>query len=127
VDLGIISLSMSISFILARLVTISFGFVLISFAASTKHYEVGNVYTYDYVLGLELSEPGYETDDDTSNTGGSSGESGRSAGSSTVGYKILSQVQVKPLWQNEPGGSILEIQVSLITFRLYKAMKSITE
>jgi hypothetical protein len=110
IDFGMISLSMSISFILARLVTISFGFVLISFAASTKHYEVGNVYTYDYVLGLELSEPSYENDERSSG-GRRISSSGDGSTGSTVGYKILSQVQVKSVWQNEPGGSILEIQV----------------
>lgn len=90
-------LSMSLSFLLARLVTISFGFVLVSFAASAKNYEIGSVYTYDYVLGLELNEPSSEVDPKSV---------------STVGYKILSQVTVRPVWQQEPGGSIFEIQVS---------------
>lgn len=68
-----------------------------SFAASAKNYEIGNVYTYDYILGLELNEPSTEVDPTSS--------------LSTVGYKILSQVIVRPVWQQEPGGSIFEIQV----------------
>ncbi|ODM98802.1 Microsomal triglyceride transfer protein large subunit [Orchesella cincta] len=93
-SLRIVSLSVSLSFLLARLVTISFGFVLVSFAASAKNYEIGSVYTYDYILGLELNEP---------STGSES--------VSTVGYKILSQVIVRPVWQQEPGGSIFEIKL----------------
>lgn len=95
-ELGIISLTMSLSFLLVRLVTISFGFVLISFAASTKQYEVGNLYNYDYVLKLEMNEP--------VGVGSSEG--------STVGYKIISKVQVTPIWTSEGGGSILEILVT---------------
>lgn len=98
-SLKIVSLSVSLSFLLARLVTISFGFVLVSFAASAKNYEIGNVYTYDYVLGLELNEPGNSNNEVDSKS------------ISTVGYKILSQVIVRPVWQQEPGGSIFEIQV----------------
>ena len=97
---------------------ISFGFVLTHFTgvASTRHYELGTVYTYDYVLGLELNEPGPLTNftlPPTTSTGGSGYRTG-----STVGYKVLSQVQVTPVWQNEPGAAILEIQVSFQIFLL---------
>ncbi|CAL8121848.1 unnamed protein product [Orchesella dallaii] len=62
--------------------------------ATAKNYEIGSVYTYDYILGLELNEP---------STGSES--------VSTVGYKILSQVIVRPVWQQEPGSSIFEIKL----------------
>jgi hypothetical protein len=95
--------------LLCHFVIISLGFVLTHFdgVASTRHYEIGTVYTYDYTLGLELNEPGPLSNLSLAATG-----TGYRTGS-TVGYKILSQVQVTPVWQNEPGGAILEIQVSL--------------
>ncbi|XP_035709713.1 microsomal triglyceride transfer protein large subunit isoform X2 [Folsomia candida] len=65
--------------------------------ASTKHYEVGNVYSYDYVVKLEMNEPAGLSDDQAPPPG------------STVGYKIITKVEVKPVWQSETGGSILEI------------------
>jgi len=91
------SLSMSLTLVLVRFVTLSFGFVLVSFAASTKHYELGTLYTYDYALGLELNEP---TTQESKTEG------------SAVGYKILSSVQVRPVWQQSLSNSILEVKVS---------------
>jgi hypothetical protein len=109
-EIGMISLSMSLSFLLARFVTISFGFVLISFAASTKHYEVGNVYTYDYVLRLEMNEP---------SGGDGSGSGAGNQPESTVGYKIITKVEVKPVWQKEAEGSLLEIKVKIKDYKNY--------
>lgn len=70
-------------------------------ATTRLHYEVGSVYTYDYIVGLELNEPS-----SPANTGN---VSTIPKPPSTVGYKVLTQVQVRPVWQNEPAGTILEI------------------
>ncbi|CAG7828228.1 unnamed protein product [Allacma fusca] len=77
--------------------------------ATTRNYEVGSVYTYDYVLGLELNEPPAVSAKDSNGAGGTSGQV---KPPSTVGYKVLTTVQVRPVWQNEPGGAILEITLS---------------
>ena len=94
-----------ITALLSPIFTLSFGFVLVSFAAGTaKHYELGSLYNYDYVLGLELNEPVTVP------------TNGEFKGPSTVGYKVLAKVQVRPVWQNEGQGAILEISVSFIHY-----------
>lgn len=57
------------------------------------------MYSYDYVVKLEMNEPAGLSDDQAPPPG------------STVGYKIITKVEVKPVWQSETGGSILEILV----------------
>lgn len=91
--------------ILCEFVIISFGFVLMHFggAATTRHYELGTVYKYEYVLGMELNEPNPDFSNNAT-------ESTLTTGS-TVGYKVLSEIHVTPIWQSQPGAVILEIKV----------------
>lgn len=97
--------------LLGEMILISFGFVLTQLGvgvASGRHFEIGTVYTYDYVVGVELNEPlplvNYSSSWDSSKA------SGYRTGS-TVGYKVFSQAQVTPVWQSEGDGAVLEIMV----------------
>lgn len=101
---------MPILILLLKIFTISFAFVLISFAASTKNYELGTVYSYDYTLQLEMSEP-------TENVP-------NAAPVSTVGYKIITKVEIQPVWE-KGSDSLVQIKVLKITRKNERFLKEL--
>jgi len=116
------TVSSFLTLLLGEMILISFGFVLTQLGvgvASGRHFEIGTVYTYDYVLGVELNEPGPLAN--YSSTWGNPKASGFQTGS-TVGYKVLSQVHITPVWQSEHDGAILEIQVGKRRIRVLSCL-----